>query len=167
MTVDQLEPGLYLWKQPSLSVGENHNGKLSIDLAGDIIAVAEGDEFKEITARPDQRVRWSLEGGGASITFQRLAVLGWNDDLDDPQFTGDAAEQIQLQLTHYREWEGKEWPEWTVPGMPGGGMRELTASPDALRRAKDAQRNFQRDQGAPAKPSASLPKPTSAADSPF
>jgi len=151
-----LNPGIYLGRMTECGQSESKEKKTPyfwIEFKIEYVAVNRTWEPIDPTSRD---INFYLSEGAWDISIANLKSLGWNGNLESPQFSPEVSTGINLECTH-EDYKGKMQERWSLP-YAGRDRAPLDRAAQRALQAKLAKEFKDRPAGAPmAPPPAAVP----------
>ena len=111
----QLKPGYYYGRLVEIGTDRSSKGTPCIYIVWEVTHQDVGGEWAPMQAER-RTTRWWTNEKAESFTVDKLIALGFNGDLDRPEFTGpnDPRKGITLECRH-EEYQGKVQERWDTP----------------------------------------------------
>ena len=118
----QMEQGTYLGSLQVMYGGELNNEKQTpfIGLEFEVSHIAVNGEWQDLPAPRTRTVKWFVTEKAEPYTMEKLLQMGFNGDMDSPQF--DSWNQDQAILTC--EINENDYEDWDVDLRTGGSQGE-------------------------------------------
>lgn len=150
-----LNPGIYLGRMTECGQSESKEKKTPyfwIEFKIEYEAVNGTWQPIEPTSRD---VEFYLSENAWDISVANLKSLGWNGNLDAPEFNPEVSTGISLECKH-EEYKGKTKERWSLP-YAGRERKPLDRAEQRALQAKLAKEFKERPAGAPTAPPPAIP----------